>query len=53
MGDSYPNSLVFCHAHGAQILEFRWLAFPKRLCKAFWGVEEKSGKDFHRPEIVH
>jgi hypothetical protein len=23
MGDSRPNSLVFCHAHSAQILEFR------------------------------
>jgi hypothetical protein len=46
MGDRCPNSLVFCHAHGAQNLEFRWLAVPGRLCKAFWGVGEIAGKIF-------
>jgi hypothetical protein len=53
MRDSRRNSLVFCHAHGAQNLEFLRLAVPGRLCKAFWGVEEKAGKDIHRPTIVH
>jgi len=46
MGDYRPYSLVFCHAHGAQILEFRWLAVPGRFCRAFWGREEKAGNDF-------
>jgi hypothetical protein len=28
MGDSRPNSLVFCHAHSAQILEFSFWPSP-------------------------
>jgi hypothetical protein len=44
MGDSRRISLVFCHAHGAQILEFRsWLS--PRLSRAFGGGEEKAGID--------
>jgi len=29
------------------------LADPGRFCRAFWGGEEKAGKVFHRPKIVH
>jgi hypothetical protein len=29
------------------------LAVSGRFCRAFWGGEEKAGKDFHRPKIVH
>jgi hypothetical protein len=51
MGDSRPDSLVFCHAYGAQILEFPWLAFPGRLCRALWGRDEIAG-DFHLLAIL-
>jgi len=53
IGNCRPYSLVFCHAYGAQILEFRWLAVPGRFCKAFWGGEEKAGNEFHLPAFVH
>jgi hypothetical protein len=52
MGDRRPYSLVFCHAHGAQILEFRWLAVPGRFCRAF-GVGRRSRNRYHLPAIVH
>jgi hypothetical protein len=42
MGDSRPYSLVFCHAHGAQILEFQWLAVPGRLCAARFGAGRRK-----------
>jgi elongation factor P hydroxylase len=41
MGDSRPDSLVFCHAHGAQILEFYRLAIPERLSRALCGGMRK------------
>ena len=54
MGDSRPYSLVFCHAHGAQILEFRWLAVPIHFCGVFWGRVEKAGNDFvFRQLFIH
>jgi hypothetical protein len=53
MGDSRPNSLVFCHAHSAQIPEFSRLANPGRLYRAIWGRDKKAGKDFHPLAIVH
>jgi hypothetical protein len=45
MSDSRPGSLVFCHAHGAQILEFR-LAVSERLCSTFWGGKREPEKIF-------
>jgi hypothetical protein len=46
IGDSRPYSLVFCHAHSAQILEFQWLAVPGRLCRTYWGGRRKPEKIF-------
>jgi hypothetical protein len=35
IGDCRLCSLIFCHAHSAQILEFSRLACPGRFCGAF------------------
>jgi hypothetical protein len=43
MGDSRPHSLVLCHAHGAQNLEFR-LAVSERLCSASGGGKREPEK---------
>jgi len=51
MGDSRPYSLVSCHTHGAQILEFPWLAIPKSLCRALWGGDEKAELKVHPPQL--
>jgi hypothetical protein len=42
MGDSRRNSLVFCHAHGAQIMEYRYFAAPDASQKRL-DEEEKAG----------
>jgi transcriptional regulator with XRE-family HTH domain len=45
MGDSLRNPFVFCHAHGAQILEFRWLAAPI-------ASQERFGAGRRKPEEI-
>jgi hypothetical protein len=53
MGDSRRNSLVVCHAYGAQILEFRrWLS-PDASHERFGAGEEKAGEDINIPAVVH
>ena len=38
MGDSRPSSLVFCHAHSAQILEFSRVGRPRTLLSERFGA---------------
>jgi hypothetical protein len=52
-GDSLWNSLVFSHAHSAQILEFRWLAAPNASQRGLERGRESRKGFFHLPAIVH
>ena len=51
MGDSRPNSFVFCHAHGAQILEIGGWPSLDASVKRFGGGEEKAGSEFDLPAM--
>ena len=44
MGDSHPNSLVFCHEDDAQIQKLPGKAVPERFWRALWGGDEKAGE---------